>query len=626
MTLNEIERSTYELFMPPKPLTVSEWADKCRVLTSETSSVTGPWRTDRAPYQREVMDAFTQPDVFRIVVMASSQVGKSEIELNMIGWAIDTDPGPILHVSPNEKTIEDMSKRRITPMINASPTLRRKVYKAKGRDASNTISIKTFPGGSLTLVGSNSPADLASKPVRYIIMDEIDRFARSAGAEGDPVELAERRTETFRANRKIVMVSTPTIKGKSKIEDAYMSGTQEEWHTECPHCKQYSFIRFHEHVRFDYERYKDKSGKTQFIVTNPRWKCPTCLREIPEADVKRLPAKWVVQNERALENGVRSFRLNVFMSPWSNWRETCLKFLEAKEKNDPELMKTFVNTYLGESWELRETNGVPETLYARRERYEAEVPEGVLLLTMGIDTQDNRLEYEVVGWGRDGESWGISRGIIPGRADTPQPWITLDGLLDREWQHALGVKLKIVRAFIDSGGNQTQAVYDETAKRKHKRLWAIKGRAGENQPYVSLMKDARNLKRGQVAFIIGVDSGKDAIMYSAMEVTQPGPNYAHFPINYEAGYDMEFFNGYISERKVVRRARGQTTVAWEKTYARNEPLDCRNYAQAAYRSHNWDYAKLEQMILGEGDTEPILTRADQQRRQRRLKVSEGVKV
>ena len=277
MDLRDLLRFTYAMFRPPKPQTVSEWADENRVLTSESASEPGPWRTDRAPYQREIMDAFTQPGVYEIVVMASAQVGKSEIELNMLGRAIDNDPGPMLYVQPTDKVAEDYSKRRIAPMFAACPTLRDKVFKAKGRDAANTISMKTFPGGSLAIIGANSPSDLASKPVRYIFLDEIDRFPASAGTEGDPIELAERRTETFRHNRKIVKTSTPTIKGVSKIEKAYMKGTQEEWHTECPHCHQYSYIRFDD-VKFDKEQYKDENGETNYTVRNSRWQCPVQKR------------------------------------------------------------------------------------------------------------------------------------------------------------------------------------------------------------------------------------------------------------------------------------------------------------------------------------------------------------
>lgn len=620
MPLKELLRFTYSMFRPPKPQTVSEWADENRVLVSDSSSEPGPWRTDRAPYQREIMDAFTQTGVYEIVVMASSQVGKSEIELNMLGRAIDIDPGPILYIQPTDKTAEDYSKRRVAPMIAGCPSLRNKVNKAKGRDAANTITMKTFPGGSLAMIGANSPSDLASKPVRYIFMDEIDRFPASAGTEGDPIELAERRTETYRHNRKIVKTSTPTIKGVSKIEKAYMKGTQEEWHTECPHCRTFSFIRFDD-VKFDREKFTDENGETNYTVKNARWRCPVCGEETPEYKVKRLPAKWVVRNERALQNGVRSFRLNAFMSPWSDWNDIARKFLQAK--NDPEALKTFHNTILGESWEVNDRSGEPEKLYERREHYNAEVPSGVLVLTMGVDTQDNRLEYEIVGWSRDEESWGIVRGIIPGRPDSPGVWEELDDLLDREWKLKNGMRMRVLATFVDSGGHFTQEVYNECAKRASKRVWAIKGEAGENKPYVRPMKKSGKSAES-VKFLIGVDCGKEAIMY-AMTIDAPGPKYMHFPIDYRCGYDMEYFKGLCSEKMIIRRRNGQSVIAWEKVYERNEPLDCRDYARAAYKYFHWNFDRYE-LLLNGGTDEKTVTKAQAAKKKPRRVISKGIQV
>lgn len=613
-------RFTYSMFRPPRPQTVSEWADENRILVSDSSSEPGPWRTDRAPYQREIMDAFTQPGIYEIVIMASAQVGKSEIELNMMGRAMDNDPGPMLYVQPTDKVADDYSKRRIAPMIAACPTLRDKVYKAKGRDAANTITMKTFPGGSLAIIGANSPSDLASKPVRYIFLDEIDRFPPSAGTEGDPIELAERRTETYRHNRKIVKTSTPTIKGVSKIEKAYMKGTQEEWHTECPHCHQFSFIRFDD-IKFDKEKFKDENGEINYIVRNARWQCPICKREAPEYQVKRFPAKWVVKNERALENGVRSFRLNAFMSPWSDWNEIALAFLQAKD--DPEKLKVFHNTMLGESWEMRDRSGAPEKLYARREHYNAEVPSGVLVLTMGMDTQDNRLEYEVVGWDRHEQSWGIARGVIPGRADSPGVWEEVDALLDREWKMQNGMAMRILATFIDSGGHFTQDIYRECARRSNRRIWPVKGEGGEGKLYVRQMKSGTGYK-GAYGFMIGVDAGKEAILY-ATGIEQPGPKYMHFPIDYRCGYDLEYFRGLLSEKQVIHRRGGQNVIVWEKTYERNEPLDMRDYALAAYRYFNWNFDKIEAALSGKTENTPV-TKAQAERRKPRRVISSGIRI
>jgi phage terminase large subunit GpA-like protein len=621
--LGELIRYTYDMFRPPMLQTVSEWADENRILVSESSAEPGRWRTDRAPYQREIMDSFTQPGIWKIAIKASAQVGKTELELNMMGRAIDVDPGPILFVQPTDNFAEDFSKRRVAPMIRACRVLKNKVYEAKSRDSGNTITMKTFPGGSVAFTGANSPTELAGRPVRYVFMDEIDRFPASAGTEGDPLQLAERRTETYKSNRKIVLTSTPTVKGASKIERAYMTGTQEEWHTECPHCHTFSFIKF-DHIKFDKEEYKDENGEKNFHVRNVRWKCPVCERETGEYDTKRQPAKWVAKNPKAIETGVRSFQLNAFMSPWSDWVDICRMFLRSKD--DPELLKVFVNTVLGETWEVRDRSGVPEKLYGRREIYGAEVPPGALVLTMGLDTQDNRLEYEVVAWDRNEQSWGISRGIIPGRADASGVWEEVDELMEREWKLQNGMALRVMAAFIDSGGHFTQDIYRECAKRYRagRKIFPIKGEGGEGKEYVRLMKKD-NGKTQSPKFIIGVDSGKEAIM-SASAVEDVGPRYMHFPRDYKAGYDMEFFRGLISERMVIHRKMGQAVTAWEKTYERNEPLDCRNYARAAYRYFRWPFDKIENTILGRVEEVPVVTQAQIEKKKHKTVVSKGITV
>ena len=620
--LGELIRDTYAMFRPPALQTVSEWADENRMLVSESSSEPGRWRTERAPYQREIMDSFTQTGIWKIVIMASAQTGKTEMELNMMGRAIDTDPGPMLFIQPTDGFAEDFSKRRVAPMIRACAALKRKVYEAKSRDAGNTITMKTFPGGSVAFTGANSPTELAGRPVRYVFCDEIDRFPASAGTEGNPLKLAERRTETFRERgRKMVMTSTPTIKGTSEIEKNYNQGTQEEWHTECPHCHNFSFIRF-EQIKFDKEEYKDEAGDKNYHVRNVRWKCPVCERETGEYETKRQPAKWVAKNPEAIEAGIRSFRLSAFMSPWSDWKDICRSFLNAKD--DPELLKVFVNTMLGETWEVRDRSGVPEQLHARREKYDAEVPEGVLVLTMGVDTQDNRLEYEIVGWDREEQSWGISRGVIPGLPSTKGVWEEIDSLMDKQWRLPNGMGLKVMATFVDSGGHFTTEVYKACAERfvNGRKIFAIKGDDGQDKEYVSMMKKSGPIKSPK--FIIGVDSGKTAIM-SSTAVETPGARYMHFPRDYEAGYDMEFFRGLISEKMVIHRRGGKAVMAWEKTYERNEPLDCRNYARAAYKYFHWPFDKSESRLRGEEEV-PVVTRKQVEKRKQRHVVSKGIKV
>ena len=620
MALRELASNTYAMFRPPRLQTVSEWADTHRMLVPESSAEPGPWRTSRAPYQREIMDSFTDPSVWKIVMMTSAQVGKTDTSLNMMGRAIDVDPGPMLFVQPSKDFAEDFSKRRIAPMIAACRPLKRKVYEAKSRDSGNTITMKTFPGGSVAFTGANSPTELAGRPIRYAFLDEVDRFPKSAGSEGDPVTLVEKRTETFRHNRKVVLTSTPTVKGASKIEKEYMAGTQEEWHVACPHCNTYSFIRFSD-IKFEKTDF-DEEGEKGYRVDRVAWSCPTCKRETDEHTTKRLPARWVQRNPDAVVNGIRSFHLNAFMSPWSDWKSLVLDFLKAKD--DPELLKTFYNTVLAESWELRDRSGKPEQMHRRREHYNAEVPTGVLVLTCGIDTQDNRLEYEVVGWNRDERSWGISRGIIPGRPDSPGVWAEVDALLDREWKLQNGMALRIMATFVDSGGHFTDEVYKACEQRQSRRVFAIKGEPGEGKPYVRMMKTSAR-SREAVKFMVGVDSGKEAIMY-ATGVKEDHKRYMHFPIDKQAGYDLEFFRGLLSERLVIVRRGGKSVFTWEKVYERNEPLDCRNYARAAYKYFNWQFDKYEQALSGKAAKPEVMTKAQVEKKKRKLVVSPGIKV
>ena len=325
---------------------------------------------------------------------------------------------------------------------------------------------------------------------------------------------------------------------------------------------------------------------------------------------------------KALENGIRSFRMNAFMSPWSDWKDIVRKFLKAGK--DPAMLQTVYNTIFGESWEVLSGDGLDEKLYRRREYYDAEVPTGVLLLTMGVDTQDNRLEYEVVGWDRSGQSWGINRGIIPGRPDADGVWEEIDSLLDYEWKTANGFKMRILATFIDSGGHFTQEVYERCAARQSRRVWAIKGEPGEGKEHVRQMKKTPGKREG-VRFLIGVDAGKAGIMYEA-GLDEPGPGYMHFPKDFRAGYDIEFFHGLISERMVTHRKNGKNTSAWEKIHERNEPLDCRNYARAAYRFFHWNFDEYERVLRGEEKPAIIRTQAEETRRKNKHVVSRGIQV
>lgn len=588
-----------ENFRPPENLTVDEWADKYRVLP-DTSAEAGPWRTSRTPYLQEPMRAFTDPNIHRIVMVAAAQVGKSELELNIIGYIMAQDPGPILYILPGEADGKKFSRQRIAPMIRACKVLRNKVADVKSRDGGNTILQKMFPGGSLTITGSNSAPALASMPIRYVLGDERDRWADSAGTEGDPWELAQARQITF-YNRKAVEVSTPTIKGSSKIETSYYLGTQERWVHQCPNCGEYSEINF-ETIRFQRLK-KIVNNKEVYSVKIDGHVCPACGFTFSQDQMRRQPAKWQAENPEALQKGIRSFWLTAFASPWLTWESIILDVIQ--NENDPEKLKAVYNTKLGKLWEHRDVNQTDEELLERLEDYDAELPDGVLCLTCGVDTQDDRLEYEVVGWGKHGESWGIKKGYIMSAPDLPETWERLDDVIDRNYTFKNGQALAIGITLIDSGGHFTQTVYEQCRRRKEKRVFAIKGRGGEGIPIVSPAKRVAIRDNKRVTcwlYSIGVDAGK-ATIYANVQVQTPGPKYCHFPKGDDRGYDINYFNGLISERMVKQKTVSGFKWKWEKLpgHRRNEALDCRNYALAGVKILDPDFDALARRLKERAD-------------------------
>ena len=593
-------------YQPPEPLTVSQWAERHRVLSRESSAEAGPWRNARTPYMVEPMDAFTDPRVREISIVAPSQVGKSEVELNIIGYIIDQDPGSSLYIQPNLDDAKKFSRLRIAPMFRDCPRLREKVSAVKSRDSGNTVLQKTFPGGMLTIVGSQSPSALASTPARYVLGDEVDRWALSAGTEGDPWSLAAARTTTY-YNAKMVAVSTPTIKGFSRIEKLYNDGTMEQWCSQCPDCGEWHCIRF-EDIRFEHETVQ--AGKvTAYKVHSVAWCCPSCGCVHTEEEMRAQPAKWIAQNPDAIARGRRSFWINAFLSPWRRWDEIVLAFLESRK--DPEKLKVFYNTVLGQLFEDRGDLVDEDEMLARREDYghredgtPVELPEGVLVLTCGVDTQDDRLEYEVVGWGHHMESWGIKKGIIMGDPNDDEPWERLDDVVGHVYRFRNGKGLTISLTFVDSGGHKTQSVYRHCRDRIHRRMFAIKGQGGDGIPLtkppgkVKVVVNGRAI--GQVwLYSLGVDAGKATIM-SALKVQEAGPKFCHFPRGEWQGYDLAFFNGLLSEKMVLKSERGRTRWAWEKLpgHERNEALDCRNYALAALRVLDPDFDAVERRLRG----------------------------
>lgn len=581
ITKSRINKHTYDLFTsifsilkPPPPITVSQWADEYRRLSPEASAEPGRWKTSKAPYQKEIMDAIGSVETEKVVVMSAAQIGKSDAcILNPLGYYIHYDPSPTMILQPTIQMAESFSKDRVAPMIRDTPVLQEKI-KDKERNSGNTILQKIFPGGHVTMVGANSPSSLASRPIRILLADEIDRYPATAGNEGDPLLLATKRLTTF-WNKKIVCVSTPTVKGISRIEVEYEHSTQEEWAVPCPHCGELTTLEW-ANIKFN----KNDLSEIEMV-------CPHC-----GAIANEYAWKSNYQEGQFIANyprrKVRGFHLNALASLFVSWEEIVTKFLvanEEKKKGNVELLKVWTNTEMGQTWEEEGEELDNEELAARLEKYDGEVPAEVIILTAGVDVQDNRFEVEVVGWAEEKESYGIYYRKIYGDLKSEAIWRDLDNYLDQTFTTADGRKLKIYATCIDSGGHFTQEVYKFCKTRVFRRIFAIKGKGGAHLPYFSKPSTSNAYKTP--LFTLGVDSGK-ATLYQRLALQEPGPNYCHFPSGEGRGYNEDYFKGLTAEKMVMTYKKGRAQYEWrlKKGYKRNEPLDIRNYATAALEITN----------------------------------------
>ena len=524
------------------------------------------------------MDAFNEEGVHTIVVMSSSQVGKTAILKSVIGYHIDQDPSPILVVNPSVEMAETFSKDRLSPMLRDSPCLRGKVSDPRSRDSGNTILSKRFTGGHLTMIGANAPSGLASRPIRILLCDEVDRYPSSAGTEGDPVNLATKRTATFH-NKRILLTSTPTIKGMSRIESAYLRSDQRQFLLPCPHCNQFQPLVW---ANISWEK-----GETESAV----YLCAACGQTINESHKSTMLIDGVWQ-PRQLLKGIAGFHINELYSPWRRWSDVVIDFLAAK--GNPETLKTWVNTSLGETFEEASEKIGIQALLTRRENYTSRnLPSGILYLTVGVDTQDDRLELEVVGWRQEErdsppESWGVEYYILQGDPAQSGVWQELDAILTMNWRTEDGRLLGIGATCIDAGGHRAAQVYAFCNARRGRQIYAIRGVPG-NRP-VWTPKASKSKKYQSPVWLVGADSAKDA-WYARLRINEHGPGYCHFPSHYQEYY----FDGLTSEQVRTKYIRGHPTREWWKADGkRNEPLDCRVYALAALLARPLNWSQLKQ--------------------------------
>ncbi|MDE9588237.1 phage terminase large subunit family protein [Xenorhabdus bovienii] len=568
---------------PPEPLSLSQWANTYAVLSKETSAQTGRFRS--FAYQDGMMDAITDPTVTTVSVQKSARVGYTKILDHVIGYYLSHDPSPILVVQPREEDAEDYSKTEIAPMLRDTPVLAEITGDSKAKDSNQTIRKKTFSNGAnLTLIGANSPGGFRRITSRIILFDEVDGYpSGGAGAEGDQISLGIKRSETF-WNRKIVIGSTPTVRGTSRIEKSFEESDQRYYYVPCPHCNEYQVLEWGgPDTPYGMKWEKDEDGVG--ISDSAYYVCRHngCV-------IQHSEKTWMVQNGewRATKpfNGHAGFHIWAGYSLFSNaaWKYLVAEWL--KVKDDPLLRQTFINLVLGETYEDRGEKALSERkLLERCEVWAAEVPDGVAVITAGIDTQGDRFEIEVVGWGRSEESWSIAYDVIEGDLETDEPWARLDAYLKQIWRRGDGRGFTIIAACMDSGGHHTQKVYGFARERLGRRIWAIKGesaRGGKRSPVWPTKRLNSRSKSSFKPIIIGVNAAKDVVRgrlhIEPAEGDMPSPAYMHFPVD----RDLHYFSQLLAERSVIKLSGGQQYRVWEQIPGRaNEALDCRVYSYAA---------------------------------------------
>lgn len=574
---------------PDSIISVSEWADANRVLSQTASSEPGKFRTSRTPYLKDIMDALSPSSPYeKVVFMKGAQIGGTEAGNNWVGYIIDQAPGPMLVVQPTVEMGKRWSKGRLAPLIQDTVCLRDKVKDPRSRDSGNTVQSKEFQGGQIVITGANSAVGLRSMPVRYLFLDEVDAYPPDADSEGDPLTLAIQRTATF-ARRKILIVSTPTIKGLSRIEKEFENTDQRHFFVPCPFCGHFQVLKW-EGINYDSN------------LTEVTYVCEDCKGAIRDHHKTEMLSRgeWRPTNTEKVSDKVIGFHLNSLYSPvgWLSW-EACVQNYEMAKDNE-QLLKAWTNTTLGLTWEEKGDSPDWGVLFDRRESYRiGTVPQGVYVLTAGVDVQNDRLEAEIVGWGPNLESWSIDYRIIYGSPANSETWDKLSQLLEEEFESEDGITRKINMLAVDTGFS-TQEVYNWVRNHSLNNVMAVKGVDNSLVPLNSPTKVDINYKGKKISggvrlWKVGVSILKGEL-YGWLKKTKREDGsiphgYCHFP-----EHATEYFKQLTAEQLVTKIVKGYPKREWQKTRDRNEALDCRIYARAAaialgldrWKEKKWD--------------------------------------
>jgi len=561
---------------PQREISLADWGDAHRWLTSEASAEPGPYRIARMPYLRGIAEALSTHSSYQeVVVMKGAQLGLTELGNNWLGYLITEAPAPILMAMPTEDTVKRNVKIRINPMIESTEVLAELMPPSRVRDSGNNLLEKKFPGGMLMMVGANSPAGLRSVPVRFIMLDEVDGYPNDAGGEGSPIELARARTRTYAKKKKIYIISTPTTKGSSAIEREFETTDQRYFFVPCPECGTVQTLEF--------EQLRWEPGQHETV----QYECAHCRVLIPERKktVMLNQGQWQATVEDNVTPGKIGFHINSLYSPYGmySWAEIARKWDEIQGKHEE--MKTFFNTVLGKTWETQGEVPEWERLYERRENYQLNRPaQEVYFITAGVDVQADRLEVQIVGWGKRKRSWVIDYRVILGDTAALEVWDKLALIVRETWEREDGVVLPMRMMCVDAGYN-TPHVYTFCQRFAADQVVPVKGQDKQGvmlsspRP-VHIRKDGKPVKVGALKlWNVGVSLLKSEL-YGWLRLTNTADaepdGYCHFPM-----LDAAFFRGITAETLEFKLVRGFKQYAWMKKYKANEPLDTRNYARAA---------------------------------------------
>ncbi len=579
--LIKVKSEVREFFRPPEKLKPSEWAEQ-NIYIPVGNAHPGLIRFDNAPYQREPLDMLANPECRKITLMWAAQTGKTNVVNCGIGHFIAKNPQSQIVMFPTQGDMSTWLETKFNSFVSASDILKERIAKPRGRQGVNNQRMKSYPGGFLMFSWSGSPNTMRGRSAPKIYCDEVDGY--EVTPEGDPVNLLWQRASTFGDNRLLLATSTPTIKGISRVEKSFEEGDQRRYVVPCPHCQTFQHLKW-SNVKWD----KGPSGEHKSETAH--YECEHCHKAITDGHKLAMLRHGRWEAEKPFK-GHASYHLNEIYSPFRRFRDIVDSFLEKKQSND---LQTFVNVSLAETWEEHGEKVNPSGLMARVEPFHEKIPEGGLVLTVGIDMQIDRLELELVAWGFGEESWSMDYRVLWGDPLHGDVWDDLDDYLDTQWVHESGYELPIAAACLDTGGSSgyTQSAYDYVKRKRVRRVFAIKGVGGWGRPIVASPSRKRSgpKQRKVDLFAIGVDEAK-LVIFKRLGISEPGPGYCHFP----ESRDPEWFNQLTSETLRTRYMKGFPIREWHKTRPRNEALDARVYSLAALKILNPNMPKVRERM------------------------------